>query len=291
MSPRLLLLLPLALLAACPGDTVDDDSASGDDDTAGDDDDDDDGDDDDDTTPAWDTSVTGVVQDAGGEPLPGLPIAFCHEICLTAQTAADGSFGFSGFEPMSYVVENLGTPAGDVVHWGKFFDIAHVVEGVPFDLGIKVVPRIDDVETGLEGDQQLEPIDGFHVGFDADTLEVPPTAEALTFGLVHVPESQWPIGGLPLGWTPIVAAAAAVWDLHAVDGFSVAVDLELALPAETPVAFLVADYDISRLSGEFVVEAAELSEDGLRVQTPAAGGLDRATLWIVAAQLPPPVEG
>lgn len=282
--PFALLFVPLASCTGTDDDSADDDTVVADDD---DDDDDDTSGDDDDSSPAFSTAVQGIVQNAGGEPLSGLPIALCHEICLTATTGPDGAFSFAGMEPMSYVVENLGTPEGDVAHWGKFFDVANVVEDAPIDFGVKVVPRVADPHEGLTGAQVLDfPDVGMEVRFDADAVELPPVAKALSFGLVAVPESQWPQGGLPEGWTPVLAAAAAVWDLHAVDGFVVTATLPTALPTGTPVAFFVADYDATRISGSLVQEDAVLSEDGAIVRTADGGGLDRSTLWIVAAQLP-----
>jgi hypothetical protein len=56
------------------------------------------------------------------------------------------------------------------------------------------------------------------------------------------------------------------------------------LPAESEVAFLVADYTYGFQNGVFFEEEAELSSDGTSIATPATGGLDRSTMWLAVVR-------
>ncbi len=285
MSPDRLLLVLLTLEVGCP--VTADDDATADDDSVSDDDtasDDDTGSDDDDTTPIqWGTTVTGVVVDPEGAPLPGLPIALCHEVCFTSTTQPDGRFTFLNAEPMSYVLENLGPPEGDSLHWSKFFDIVEVVAETEVDVGQKLVPFVEETLGDLSGTESLELMGGAIVlEFDADAVDLPPGVDELGIGATPLPEEAWPQGGLDPAWEVIAAVSFVPWDATLVDGFQATIGLPEALPDGTPVGLYVADYEEGRLSGEFHWEDAELAVGGASLTT--VSGLDRLTMLLVVAQ-------
>ncbi len=140
----------------------------------------------------------------------------------------------------------------------------------------------------LQGPQELNPAEGLQVRFDADELgdvhPIPAPAEFVAFGATELPAQDWPTQ-IGAEWTPLRAWTLAVWDMEATDGFSVTAELEQALPTSTEVTWFVADYLYGFREGALLEEAAQLSSDGKFVSTSQNGGLDRTTLWMVAAKL------
>ena len=169
--------------------------------------------------------------------------------------------------------------------WSKFFDIVNVTEGEHVVLEAPVVvPRVAGTVLNLTGPQDVELDGGLTISFDADAVEPPLIFETVGLGGVELPADRFPTGGLG-DWTVLRGWSLVVWDMVAEDGFAAAAPLLEALPAETEVAFLVADYNHGVATGELVVEDAELSADGLTISTPAGAGLDRTTLVLAAARL------
>jgi len=284
MAPRLLGRLAfigtLALGACVPSADDDDDATVQDDDDAV-------SDDDDDSTPEETdyASLTGTVVDPSGAPLAELRMTMCGQFCVFASSDADGVFFFERAPAGAAVLENLFAPGEEEADWSKFFDIVTVPEGEHVVLEVPVVvPQVAGTVLDLTGTQEIELDGGLTIAFDADAVEPPLVFETVGLGGVELPPDRFPTGGLG-DWTVLRGWSLVVWDMVAKDGFAATAPLLEALPADTEVAFLVADYNHGVETGELVVEDAELSADGLTISTPTVGGLDRTTLVLAAARL------
>jgi hypothetical protein len=247
------------------------------------------------SSPSYHGSVQGTVHDEGGAPLAALGVTLCSDVCLVTETDPSGVFLFEGVAPRAQVVESIGYPGPDLAasaqSYTRFFDIVDVALDEQIVIARPFVMRATVSPAGpLSGPQQLILDGGLEVGFDADLFgvpgnPVPSPAVELFLGAVEIAEADWPRGGLD-GWTILRAWGLAVWDLESDDAFEVVAPLGAAgpLPAGSEVAFLVADYTHGFLHGVFFEEAAELSADGMAIQTPATGGIDRATMWLAVTR-------
>ncbi len=250
-----------------------------------------------DVVPASPTgTVAGVVLTPEGAPIPGLAITLCDEVCRLEETGADGSFLFTAVGTGTPVLEAYGYPGDDpreaVKQYTRFFDFVSTVDG---EQRVLDRPRVlyPVASTGpLVGPFTMD-VDGLHVEVQTDLL-APPASQLPSFaldvwlGATAIPEHDWPVEGLR-GYRIVGAWGLAEWDLHGEAAFQVRADLPIdtPLPPDADVAFLVADYTYGFVEGQFALEAAELSADGMSLHTPAGDGLDRATLWLAAVRITP----
>jgi hypothetical protein len=244
--------------------------------------------------PSYQGTVEGVAVDVAGDPIEGLGVSLCFTVCRITETDAGGTFRFDGVDPAVQVIENIGLPGDDpraaALGYSKFFDFVDVGldEQIVIDRPF-VVPSVV-TEGPLSGPQAFSLAGGLEVAFDADRFgtednPLPTPAMALHFGAAEIPEVNWPTRGYD-GWRILRAWAFAVWDLHAEDAFTVTAPLGDAgpLPADSDVAFLVADYTYGFVNGTFFEEAAEVTPDGTALVTPAGAGIDRATLLLAVVR-------
>ena len=239
------------------------------------------------------STVSGVVVDEQGAPIADLPVTLCGEVCQVGMTDAGGAWeivdvaaGPKVIEPALVPIE--GELEDAVLGWTRFFDIVTVVEGEDLHLDEpSVMLRVEGTVGPLTGPQDLEPVPGLAVRFDADYVAsegaLPVGVDAVWLGGRTVPQELWPTGGLG-DWTVVEAWAFAPWDLDGEDAFAVEATLPAPLPMDAEVAFLVADYTYGFMTGLFWEEPAELSPDGLTLSTPMDGGLDRATMWLAVTR-------
>ncbi len=278
----------LVLLAGCPTppepepEPDDDDSASIDDD-------------DDDDTWFGASQVRGVVLDHEGVPIEALAVSLCGAICQIAQTDAAGVFVIEDVAAGAKVIEPTVAPvapgqdlADAVRTTTRFFDFVTVVEGEDFEFEQPfVILPVDGAVGPLAGEQTLDFGHGLVASFDADRIldegAMPAGADEVWLGAISLPEERWPLRGLG-DWTIEAAWAFAIWDLEAVDTFTVTATLPAPLAGDREVAFLVADYVYGFTEGRFYEEPAELDADGVTLRTPADGGLDRSTMWLAVSR-------
>jgi hypothetical protein len=238
--------------------------------------------------PAYDGTVDGIATYADGSPLTGVRVTLCGGICQVATVEPSGAFHFEGVWPVSNVLETVDYPGDDqvdaVLHWSRFFDLVPLTENeqVVLERPMRMHPVVP--ARGLTGPQDLQVAPDLRVAFDADRIGVdhvlPSPAEEVALGAAVLPPEDWPraVGD----WTPIAAWGFAIWDLEIDDGFAATATLTEALPDGHEAAFLVADYVVGFRDGVMAVETAEISADRLTVSTPADGGIDRTTLWVLA---------
>ena len=278
-SARLLVLFAVAIQVGCVPPSASDEPAADDDDAIADDDD---------ATPPEETdyaTLAGTVVDPDGAPLAELRMTMCGQFCVFAASDAQGDFFFERAPAGTAVLENLFAPGEDEAGWSKFFDIVTVPEGEDVQLAEPVVvPVVEGAVLDLAGPQAVEIDGGLTIAFDADAVEPPLVFETVGLGGVELAPHQLPTGGLG-DWTPLRGWSLVVWDMVAEDGFAATAPLGEALPPDTEVAFLVADYNHGVATGELFVEEAVLAADGLSISTPSGGGLDRTTLVLAAARL------
>ena len=237
--------------------------------------------------------MVGWVTDEFGVPIADLSITLCGMVCLLGETDAEGRFEVLGVDAGVKVLEPALVPFDDdleaaVKSWTRFFDFVEVGEGEAIVIDEPfVMLRVDNTVGPLSGPQMLQPLPELSIGVDADAIlasgALPIGIDAPWLGAREVPSELWPEHGLE-DWTILAAWSLAVWNLEAPDGFAVEAALAEALAPDTEVAFLVADYEYGFTHGVFFEEAAQLSDDGLRVITPLDGGLDRATMWLVVTR-------
>jgi len=246
------------------------------------------------TVPEYHGSVSGQVVDEDGNPLATLGVSLCFTVCRIVDTDAAGMFSFEDVDPGTQVIENIGLPTDDSVSaalvYTKFFDFVTVGVDETIVIDRPFVVRKVDTDGPYTGPQQLSLQAGLEVGFDADVFgtpdnPLPSPAMELYFGATEIPQQDWPVHGHD-GWTILRAWGFAVWDLHHENEFAVAAALGDAgpLPADSEVAFLVADYTYGFVNGIFFEEEAVLSADGTSLSTPANGGLDRSTMLLAVVR-------
>ncbi len=245
--------------------------------------------------PLGTSTVSGHVLNAEGESVAALSVTLCGVVCNIVKTDDDGQFAFDGVGAGVKVIEAATVPRGDdftlaVRSWTRFFDFVSVGddEEVTIDTPL-VLHRVANAVGPLTGAQDLQLAPELTVRFDADEIlddgALPAGADSVWLGAVEIPKKDWPQAGLN-GWTVVAAWGLAIWDLEAPDAFSVNATLPTPLDPDAEVAFLVADYEYGFTEGHFYEEAAELSEDGAILRTPAGAGLDRATRWLAVTRSP-----
>ena len=262
--------------------------------------DDDDAGGDDDDSYAGTGEVEGRVVDLAGQPVAELSVSLCGVTCRITPTDADGVFLFVEVPAGTKVLEPTIAPVADgeelsdaVLRWSRFFDFVTLADGeqVTIDEPYVLYP-VDNAIGPLTGAQTLTPAAGLSISFDADVIlddgPLPVGADGVWLGAIEIAPEHWPTHGLD-GWTVEAAWGLAIWDLEAPDAFSVTAELTAPVGVDREVAFLVADYTYGFTEGRFWYEPADLDADGVTLQTPDGGGLDRATLWLAASRpLPEP---
>lgn len=241
------------------------------------------------------SAVRGRVVDPEGESVAVLSVTLCGDVCLISKTDELGDFAFEGVGAGVKVIEAATVPRGDdfttaVRSWTRFFDFVLVGEDESITIEEPfVLRRVADAIGPLSGQQDLQLTSELAVSFDTDKITdfgpLPAGADSVWLGATTIPEEDWPRAGLR-GWTVLAVWGLAIWDLQAPDVFSVSATLPTPLDPDAQVAFLVADYAYGFEEGHFYEEAAELSEDGTILRTPARGGLDRATRWLAVTRAP-----
>jgi len=235
----------------------------------------------------WVVAASFVLPD--GDPVQNLMITLCGTACYNEPTNCEGVVYFPFAEQDTYVVEPLFAYNLEFDRWARSFDFVDYsgtgqvdISGAPFTL-----PEAQEIEPLGTGDQERTFASGLEVRFDADAVELPFGPDVGTLGAVEIPAAQHPTGGL-MDWTPARVWALAVWELEIEEpeGFQVVAPLNSAVPDGAEVAFLVAHYDYGIVQGTFEVFPAEVAADRMSIVTPAAAGLDRATMWIAAWRMP-----
>ena len=285
--PRLLVLLlalglTTSLNSSCASSQADDDDTS--------DDDDDTSDDDDDATPAPQGSLSGRVVDLGGAALADIGVSCCSdETCLTATTAADGSFLIEGLNANTYVVDNLGYPGNDAqaaaAEWGKFFDFVTIGpdEAVILERDL-VLPLAAEPQQVVAGANSLSYAGGLEVNFDGSAISLPfivgyftddddddgianyldaDASSPLSVSSIELEADAWPAGGLDGNEVKMAWAFAPFETALESGSFTVSMTLTEAVPSGMPVTLMWADYEVGVQSESFESTTATISSDGL----------------------------
>jgi hypothetical protein len=235
---------------------------------------------------------SGTLVDEDGAPLPNLRVTLCGGVCLIDTTSLEGEFYFENVLAGRHVLETGEVPGEDkssaVESWSRAFDIVEIGEGVviareaPF-VAMQVsngIPLTGELATYELTDNLKVTVSGSEFGVDHP---LPLHADRALLGAVELPKEFWPTGGYD-GWRIDRAWSLVLWDLESEDSFAVEATLTEELDEQHEVGFLVANYTYGFQHGEFVEEQAVLDANGLTVSTPSAGGLNRATMWLLVVK-------